>query len=505
MANMKTQPAVTLVLGVVVSGLAAASAAERAGPEHPGRLERLEPPGVVKSLNGLTGRVTLAGGSNVTVRRVGNGFRIDAKSSAGGDGGQDWSRAGNAAAPGEFLGTLNDTPLELKVNGQRALRVEAGAAGPNIVAGFSGNHAVGATGATIAGGGTGADLFFGFAKPNEIGSAYGTIGGGLGNWIAGFSGFGSTIAGGDSNRIAGHVAVISGGQGNRIDLNAEGAVVAGGLYNQIEPYAAHSTIGGGWFNAVLPFSHVSTIGGGMGNTIHSNAWGVVVAGGVANNVGEAAVWSAIGGGQANVITANAQGATIPGGYGNFVSGSYSLAAGQRAIAAHRGSFVWSDSAGDGIGTSTSNQFVVRASGGVQFYSSPSGTLSGVELAPGAGAWATLSDRYVKENCRRVDPREVLDRVAKLPIQTWNMKTQAPSIRHIGPMAQDFHAAFGVGEDDRHISTVDADGVALAAIQGLVEVVKEKDARISTLERRVAELEKAMRHSLRRDSDDHGLR
>jgi hypothetical protein len=49
----------------------------------------------------------------------------------------------------------------------------------------------------------------------------------------------------------------------------------------------------------------------------------------------------------------------------------------------------------------------------------------------------------------------------MPIQRWNMKSQDASIRHIGPMAQDFHAAFAVGEDNRHINSVDADGVALA--------------------------------------------
>jgi trimeric autotransporter adhesin len=49
---------------------------------------------------------------------------------------------------------------------------------------------------------------------------------------------------------------------------------------------------------------------------------------------------------------------------------------------------------------------------------------------------------------------------------WSYKTQGPSIRHMGPTAQDFSRAFGLGEDDRHITTIDADGVALAAIQGL---------------------------------------
>jgi len=109
--------------------------------------------------------------------------------------------------------------------------------------------------------------------------------------------------------------------------------------------------------------------------------------------------------------------------------------------------------------------------------------------PGGNAWAPTSDRNAKENFRPTDGREVLKRVAALPIQTYNLKTQDPSIRNIGPMAQDFAAAFQVGEDDKHITTIDADGVALAAIQGLNEVVKEKDARISALEKRLANLEK----------------
>ncbi len=60
-----------------------------------------------------------------------------------------------------------------------------------------------------------------------------------------------------------------------------------------------------------------------------------------------------------------------------------------------------------------------------------------------------------------------------------MRTDS-SIRQIGPMAQDFYAAFGMGHDDKRISTIDTDGVALAAIQGLHAIVKEKDAEITDL-------------------------
>ena len=96
----------------------------------------------------------------------------------------------------------------------------------------------------------------------------------------------------------------------------------------------------------------------------------------------------------------------------------------------------------------------------------------------------------KENFASTDGREVLDRLAAIPVATWNYKSEDPSIRHIGPVAQDFYAAFGVGEDDKHIATIDADGVALAAIQGLYRVVQEQDARIAGLEARLASQEAA---------------
>ena len=69
----------------------------------------------------------------------------------------------------------------------------------------------------------------------------------------------------------------------------------------------------------------------------------------------------------------------------------------------------------------------------------------------------------------------------MPITSWAYKTDC-NTRHIGPMAQDFHKAFGLGGSDKSIATVDADGVALAAIQGLHQIEKGKDAKISALEK-----------------------
>ena len=87
---------------------------------------------------------------------------------------------------------------------------------------------------------------------------------------------------------------------------------------------------------------------------------------------------------------------------------------------------------------------------------------------------------------KVTEDKVLDKVAAMPISRWTYKNSDGST-HLGPVAQDFRAAFDLGVDDTSISTIDADGVALAAIQGLNEVVKEKDTRIQALERDVAEL------------------
>ncbi len=101
-----------------------------------------------------------------------------------------------------------------------------------------------------------------------------------------------------------------------------------------------------------------------------------------------------------------------------------------------------------------------------------------------------SDRNAKEQFKPVNAREVLDKVAALPITEWQYKTQSDA-RHIGPMAQDFRAAFGVGRDEKHITSVDADGVALAAIQGLNEVVREQRAAIEKLEARNQELEERL--------------
>jgi hypothetical protein len=97
------------------------------------------------------------------------------------------------------------------------------------------------------------------------------------------------------------------------------------------------------------------------------------------------------------------------------------------------------------------------------------------MAANAGSWSSLSDRSLKTAIVPVDAGAVLSRVLELPMSTWSYIAQGEAIRHMGPMAQDFAAAFGLGENDTTIATIDADGVALAAIQGLNQKLETENA------------------------------
>ncbi len=96
-----------------------------------------------------------------------------------------------------------------------------------------------------------------------------------------------------------------------------------------------------------------------------------------------------------------------------------------------------------------------------------------------------SDRNAKEAFAPVNPRAILADVVTLPIERWSYKGE--TARHLGPMAQDFAAAFELGADDRHIFPLDASGVALAAIQGLHVLVHAQAARLEALDRELAAL------------------
>ncbi|HSE63497.1 MAG TPA: hypothetical protein VLG15_07775, partial [Thermoanaerobaculia bacterium] len=292
------------------------------------------PISIVNTVNGLSGAVTLAQGTNITITPSGNTLTI-----ASTGGGSGWSLTGNAGTtPGtNFLGTTDNVALEVKVNSARAFRLEP-ATSPNLIGGSEGNLVnMGVVGATVFGGGT-------LALSNRVTDDYGFVGGGTSNRAGDNAGTtadrsGATVGGGSNNVASGLNAVVAGGFGN----------TAGD----------HSAVVGGSSNDAT--SEFNFIGGGNNNTAGLGAWNTVC-GGIDNiAMGSAA---AVGGGSSNV--ANVSYATIPGGRNNGATGMYSFAAGRRAKAVNQGAFVWADSTDADVLSTGVNQFLVRAAGGLWF-------------------------------------------------------------------------------------------------------------------------------------------
>ena len=387
------------------------------------------------------------------------------------------------------VGTEDGSPVDFKVNNQRVLRLEYPVIGsiPNLIGGYSGNSVdIEAGGSVIAGGGTG-------SYPNSIG-------------------------------IGANGCAIGGGQGNTIANHAECSVIAGGQDNTIDTFSRYSSIYGGYSNTIQPSAFYSHIAGGRQNTIGLDAY-------------------------------------------------YAFAGGRRAYADHSGTFVWADSTdADFISTGT-DQFLIRADGGVGINTaSPNNLLtvegpgtdsggastynevvarfkqtgsghSGVSIDAQTGQDAILyfaengdrkwsirhdqsdsnemdfrydgvqkmqlltdgtlytagsvnppSDRALKTGFENIDSEEILNKVVALPVTSWAYRIRE-DVRHIGPVAQDFHAAFGVGMDNRHISTVDADGVAFAAIKGLNRKLERENAE---LRQRLERLEQLLEQQLKGD-------
>ena len=364
----------------------------------------------------------------------------------------------------------------------------------------------------------------GGGEANEAEGIRATIGGGAHNTasrnnavVAG--GFGNTasqsfatVSGGNVNTADGSYTTVSGGAGNL--ATGRFSTVGGGTRNQAQ--SAYATIGGGSYN--LAIGGTTTIGGGTGN--RAPGIGSTIGGGAGNNA--AGLESTISGGLSNRISDNysvvaggrqnvagnsnddsgdkpyasvgggyenqAGGAysVVPGGYGNQALGNYSFAAGNQAQIdpTHPGVFLFADSSDFPFSSTNPNEFAVRSTGGVRFVTgldANGAPLIGVRLAAGSGSWETLSDKNAKTGILPVDGIQVLDRLMGMPISTWRYKGQPGSVQHIGPMAQDFYVAFGLGEDQHYIGTVDADGVALASIQGMYQVVQGKEAQIAALQ------------------------
>jgi hypothetical protein len=143
-------------------------------------------------------------------------------------------------------------------------------------------------------------------------------------------------------------------------------------------------------------------------------------------------------------------------------------------------------------------FTVRAPGGSRFLTSSNNT-AGVVLPSNGTTWESLSDSNAKTAINVVDHRETLRKVTQLPVTAWEYKHD-PNRHYVGPMAQDFHAAFGLGYDNKHIGTLDTDGVALSALKGLIAELRARQERSAAQARRLAELEAELR-ALREEIGD----
>ena len=112
-----------------------------------------------------------------------------------------------------------------------------------------------------------------------------------------------------------------------------------------------------------------------------------------------------------------------------------------------------------------------------------------------GTLSENSDVNSKENIKQVEGEEMLARLAKLPVAKWNYKNDATKSSHVGPMAQDFHAAFRLGSDNRHIAPRDLAGVAVVGVKELhkqnleqTKMIQKRDAELAELKKRLAILE-----------------
>jgi hypothetical protein len=421
-------------------------------------------------------------------------------------------------AGADFVGTTDNQPLEFKVNDTRALRLEPNMYGaPNVIGGSPDNFvANGVNGATLAGGGA---------------ADYGPVS--------------------FTNSISADFAVLGGGRINAIQSGATDSTIGGGYFNVIQSGSTISTIAGGSGNTIGSFG--SAIGGGAGNIAQTNISYCTIAGGFQNVVN--GDYGTVPGGSDNTASTNCFAAghrARANGNGNFVwadsteadfsssgknqfliraGGGVGIGTTAPATALHvrgtgdteisvesvQGGERWTlQSSGTNTPgkngsfqiidrTANASRLLIDTNGNVGIGTNPTNKLDvagNISCSSNVYAHGVLltSDRYAKTNFVILEQNAILKKVADLPLTQWNYLGDDEATKHIGPMAQDFHAAFGLnGGDDKHISVVDESGVALAAIQGLNQKLNEKDSEIQSLklqnenlEKRLDSLEQAVR-------------
>jgi trimeric autotransporter adhesin len=166
------------------------------------------------------------------------------------------------------------------------------------------------------------------------------------------------------------------------------------------------------------------------------------------------------------------------GYTTTADADYSMAFGYRASTnGHTGAKVFGDaSTTDSIEAVANNEFAVRAAGGFRFRSNATLT-NGCNIAAGGASITCASSVTLKENFLDVDGEDVLDRMRRIPVNTWNYIDEGRQSRHLGPFAEDFWREFGLGSEPLAIGHLDIDGVNFAGVKAL-------DARTVSLQAQV---------------------
>lgn len=367
-----------------------------------------------------------------------------------------WSRMGNNVTAGEFLGSTNAEDLVFQTNATEVMRLTTtGRVGLGTATPSSGLHVVSNEGVLFRGtfGAGTAQSFTGprmvwYPRKGHFYAGDGTVvlnDANMGDYSFG-TGYNVT-PGGNYSTAMGFASLADG----------EASFAAGFDSKAFGDYS-------------VAVGHVSQANGEAGVAMGRGAWAH----------GEAAV--ALG---YHPHATEAYSAAI--GYQCEATDTSSFAFGYNAHSDHKGSFVFNcENGGTNLYSNADNQFMVRATGGTIFYSD-AGATTGVILNPGAGSWSFLSDSTKKKNITSVDVNETLERLSQVEVSSWNYLSQDDGVRHVGPMAQDFYAAFGYGASDTTITTSDIDGVNLAALQALAIKAKQLEEKVEELDATKSEM------------------
>ena len=476
--------------------------------------------GELNSIGTNANRTTIGGGSQ---NRIGSLASLSTIS--GGGGNAIGTNAQYASIGGGQNNRIGNNALFATIAGGAESGIGTGSSFSAISGGFGNFIKTNSLHSVIGGGtlnniGNQADFaLISGGRANGIGegSSHGVIGGGGENTVSVFSVY-ATIPGGRGNSIGfnSDYNTIGGGYNNTIAVGVQRSIIAGGYNNQVDNSAQYGSLGGGSDNRILNSSQYATVPGGRNNMAYSYSF---AAGRGARAIHNGTfVWGddrdeTISSTTSNQFVIRAQnglgvnvtniGAGLSADFGNRVRvrgntpGIWlydgTLAQDRGFVGAGDGSHIglYGDhGAGWGLLMNVSNGFIGI---GKFFPSNIIDVANGAYLSAG-GTWTSVSDVNRKTDFEPVDVGDILDRVAALPITKWSY-TAEPGVKHIGPTAQDFHAAFGVGVNDVSLSQIDPDGVALAAIQALagqMTEIRTQDSEVreevSVFRTRVSELE-----------------